>query len=931
MKEQNNDRRLFLLDAYALIFRAYYALIRNPMYSSSGLNTSAIYGFTAALEELIRNQKPTHIAVVFDPPTPTFRNELYPAYKANREATPEDIKKAVPYIKKIVNALNIPVIEVPGFEADDVIGTLACKGAEEGYEVFMVTPDKDFGQLVKENIYIYKPAKGGKQAEILGEKEICELYGISNPEMVIDILALWGDASDNVPGVPGIGQKTAPKLISSFSSLEGLYDNVDQLKGKQKENILQSREQAFLAKKLVTIEKAVPVDFTPSELIMGEYNVTELQKLFTELEFKTLANRVLNKAAASKENPVSNQPVQKSLFDKEEPTQPVPLTDAFDTIHSVNHNYILVDDTDKLLKILPEWKEQKEFCFDTETSGLNTRQCNLLGIAISWNPHEAYYIALPTGNEKESFISLLQEVFSNDKSLKIGQNLKFDLQVLHAHQIQVNGPLFDTLIAHYLLQPELKHNLNYMSETMLNYRPVTIESLIGEKGKSQRNMQELSPREIVEYAGEDADITLQIKHKLDHQLLESGMKALAYDIEMPLVNVLTAMENNGVRLNVEELALYEKKLSKELQGVEQKIYALAETTFNIGSPKQLGEVLFDKMQITDKAKKTKTKQYSTSEEYLTSLVEDHPIIEQILEYRSLKKLISTYISALPKLIDEKTGKIHTTFNQTIAATGRLSSTNPNLQNIPIREERGREIRKSFVPSTTEHVIISADYSQIELRLMAHLSQDENMIEAFNAGADIHTATAAKIFNVKLDEVTREMRSRAKTANFGIIYGISVFGLSQRLNIPRNEADELIKGYFKSYPGVRQYMTNAIQQAREVGYVETMYGRRRYLPDINSSNGNVRGFAERNAINAPIQGSAADIIKIAMIRIYEEIKKRKLEGRMIIQVHDELLFDVPEKEVSQFEEIIQNHMENAAELKVPLTIDIGKGKNWFEAH
>ena len=931
MKEPNTDRRLFLLDAYALIFRAYYALIRNPMYSSSGLNTSAIYGFTAALEELIRNQKPTHIAVVFDPPTPTFRNELYPAYKANREATPEDIKKAVPYIKEIVKALNIPVIEVAGFEADDVIGTLACKGAEQGYQVFMVTPDKDFGQLVKENIFIYKPAKGGKQAEILGEKEICELYGISNPEMVIDILALWGDASDNVPGVPGIGQKTAPKLISSFSSLEGLYDNVDQLKGKQKENLLQSREQAFLAKKLVTIEKAVPVDFNPSALVMGEYNTVELQKLFTELEFKTLANRVLNKAGTVRENKVSNQPVQKSLFDKEAPAQSPAITDPFDTIHSVKHNYTLIDDIDKLLNMMREWKNQKEFCFDTETSGLDTRYCHLLGIAISWCAHEAYYIALPMGDEKKKFISLLQEVFANDQTLKIGQNLKFDLQVLLANHIQVHGPLFDTLIAHYLLQPELKHNLNYMSETLLNYRPVTIESLIGEKGKGQRNMQELSPAEIVEYAGEDADITFQIRQKLDRQLKESGMKDLAYNIEMPLVKVLTTMENNGIRLNVDELALYEQKLTTELEVVEQNIYNLAETTFNIGSPKQLGEVLFDKMKITDKAKKTKTKQYSTSEEYLTSLIDDHPIIEQILEYRSLKKLISTYISALPKLIDENTGKIHTTFNQTIAATGRLSSTNPNLQNIPIREERGREIRKSFVPSSPDHVIISADYSQIELRLMAHLSEDPNMVEAFHTGADVHTATAAKIFSIAPDQVTREMRSRAKTANFGIIYGISVFGLSQRLNIPRNEADELIKGYFSTYPGVRQYMTNAIMQAREKGYVETMYGRRRYLPDINSSNGNVRGFAERNAINAPIQGSAADIIKIAMIKIHEEIEKQKLEGKMIIQVHDELLFDVPRKEIPQFEQIIHFQMENAADLKVPLTIEIGKGDNWFEAH
>jgi DNA polymerase-1 len=925
------EKKLFLLDAYALIFRSYYAFIRNPRINSKGLNTSAIFGFVNTLEEVLKKEEPSHIAVVFDPPGPTFRNEMYSEYKANRDATPEDIKKAVPYIKDILKAYNIPVIEEEGYEADDVVGSLARIAAEKDFTVYMMTSDKDYAQLVTDKVYMYKPRRSGeKENTVMKVDDVLEKFSIKSPEQVIDILALWGDSSDNVPGAPGVGEKTAIKLIDQFGSVENLLDNTDQLKGKQKEKIEANKKQILLSKKLVTIEQEVPlnVDFSLIEYKPTDKN--QLKPIFDELEFNMLSQRILGEPAKAK------PAAQGSLFDlpaenpKEAETEP---PSGKRNIRTEKPEYLLVDTAYLRNELIKHLSEQKSFALDTETSSLDVHNASLTGMSFSAEAGKAWYVMMPEGEEeKQSIVNEFKAVLENDKIVKVGQNIKYDMLVLRYYGIEIQGELFDTMIAHYLLHPELRHNMDFMADTLLNYETISIESLIGKKGKNQKKMADVPLEKITEYAAEDADITWQLKEKLEPQLREQGLFDLFHDVECPLIYVLADMEFVGVHLDVDQLNAYAKKLSEELQGIEKKIYELTGHEFNISSPKQLGEILFDRLKITDKPPKTKTKQYSTSEETLQKLQDKHPVIEQILEYRSVKKLLSTYVEALPKLINERTGRIHTSFNQTVAATGRLSSNNPNLQNIPIREDRGREIRKAFCATNENYVFLSADYSQIELRLMAHMSEDTHMLEAFQSkDTDIHAATAAKVFKVAIDDVTREQRSKAKTANFGIIYGISAFGLSQRLDIPRTEAKELIDGYFESFPGVKKYMDACIEKAREEEYVETIMGRKRFLPDINSRNGMVRGMAERNAINAPIQGSAADIIKVAMINIFNRIQKEGLKARLNLQVHDELNFECPLEEKDQLAEIVKYEMENAVHLSVPLTVDLGVGRNWVEAH
>lgn len=926
----SQEKKLFLLDAYALIFRAYYAFISNPMANSKGLSTSTIFGFTLALEEILRKENPTHIAVVFDPPGPTFRNEIFPEYKANRESTPEDIKASVPYIKKLIEGFNIKIVEEPGFEADDVIGTMAKTAEKEGFTVYMMTPDKDFAQLVSDHIYMYKPGRGGSPPEILGPEEVRKKFLVEHPSQVIDILALWGDASDNIPGAKGIGEKTAKKLIGQFHTVEGVYENIDQLKGKQKENLENSKEQVILSKTLATISLEVPMKLSPDGLVRKEINQDILGELFKELEFRNVANRILNQ---STQVPVSSNPAnQGSLFEVSESAKDDSVEPLLKTIQSVNHNYELIKDIDGVKILAAKLAEVNSFCFDTETTGLDPIEAELVGIAFSWEAHNASYVAF--GNDPEEIHEWLKELSTplQDPDIeKIGQNLKYDLHILKNYHLDVKGSLFDTMVAHFLLKPDQRHNLNILAEQYLDYSMVKIEELIGKKGTSQSSFRSVDPEKAKEYAGEDADITFQLAGILKKELDKVKLNKLAVQIEMPLIPVLMNMEHHGIKLDVNELKNFSETLNKEIIVIESEIYKLAKQEFNISSPKQLGEVLFDKMRIVSEPKKTKTKQYATGEEVLLQLRDKHPIIGKVLEYRSLKKLLSTYVEALPKLVKDKTGKIHTSYNQAIVTTGRLSSINPNLQNIPIREERGREIRKAFITGVKGNIFLSADYSQIELRLMAHLSEDKQMIEAFSNNEDIHTATAAKIFKVDPDSVSREMRNKAKTANFGIIYGISAFGLSQRMHISRTEARQLIDGYFETYPGVRAFMDQCIRMARENGYVETMYGRRRYLPDIVSRNSVVRGNAERNAINSPIQGSAADIIKIAMIQIQNAFEKEHIDSVMILQVHDELNFDVQPKEVNRIKEIVRKKMENAATLKVPLIIEMGQGANWLEAH
>ncbi len=921
---------MFLLDAYALIFRAYYAFISNPMTNSKGMHTSTVFGFALALEEVLRKENPSHIAVVFDPPGPTFRKEMFADYKANREATPEDIKLSIPYVKKLIEGFGIPILEEPGYEADDVIGTIAKKAEREGYTVYMMTPDKDFAQLVSDRIFMYKPARSGASHEILGTGEIREKFLVEHPSQVIDILALWGDTSDNIPGVAGIGEKTAKKLISQYGTVEKVYENLDQLKGKQRENLELSKEQVALSKKLATILQDAPVKLEMDQMVRGSINRPMLVQLFDELEFKNLSQRILGEdITASRVSPGNPQG---SLFEEEVTSGTGADENKFASISTVEHHYELVNDLRGVRLLAEKLSEQKAFCFDTETTGLEFMDAKLVGIAFSWEAHRAYYVAFGQDDEKiHSWLGILEAPLKDKRIGKIGQNLKYDLHILRNYDIEVQGSLFDTMIAHFILQPEQKHNLNILAEQYLGYSMVKIEELIGEKGKGQVSFGTVPVEKAKEYAGEDADITFQLAAILNKKLKEEGFSRLSDQIEMPLVRVLMKMEHAGVRLDVGALKTFAEELENEIEATEKEIYNIAETPFNIGSPKQLGEILFEKLKIVSDPRKTKTKQYATGEEVLLQLTDKHPIVNKVLEYRSLKKLLSTYVDALPKLVNQRTGKIHTSFNQAQVTTGRLSSTNPNLQNIPVREERGREIRKAFLPSGEDHVFLSADYSQIELRLMAHLSGDGQMIEAFVNNEDIHTATASKIFKVRAGEVTREMRSKAKTANFGIIYGISAFGLAQRMHISRTEAKELIDGYFSTYPGVRRYMDHCIKMAREKGYVETMYGRRRYLPDILSKNSVVRGNAERNAINTPIQGSAADVIKIAMVHIQETLDEEMLQSRMILQVHDELNFDVLPGELERVMKIVKDRMENAMELKVPLTVEMGYGSNWLEAH
>ncbi|MCE5346000.1 MAG: DNA polymerase I [Bacteroidales bacterium] len=927
-------KKLFLLDAYALIFRSYYAFIKNPRITSKGQNTSAVFGFFLTLQEVLQKQKPTHIAVVFDTPTPTFRHEMYKEYKANRAATPEDIINAVPYIKRLIEAYKIPVIDCPGFEADDVIGTLARKASEKGFSTYMMTPDKDFAQLVADNVFMFKPSRSGNESILWGVDDIKKEFSVQKPEQVVDVLALMGDTADNIPGAPGIGPKTAKKLISEYGSIEEVFRNTGKLKGKLKEVIENNREQIEFSKKLVTIEQNAPVEFDENKLAMEVPDADKLKILFDELEFKTAGDKALsgiNKPEKLQEQPQLFVPqqdsLQGSLFGDEEMA---PVAEKA-TIENVVHSYKLVEGSKELKEFVKTAGALKEFCFDTETTSINPLDAELVALSFSWEKGSGHLIHFPESREKtKEILEILRPVFENPDILKIGQNLKFDMQVLANYGIEVEGPLFDTMIAHYLLEPEMRHNMNLLSETYLSYDPVHIESLIGEKGSNQKNMRSVPVDKLKEYAVEDADVTFQLKNVFEPRLNAEGLCDLAGDIEMPLIRVLATMERNGVKLDLDDLKAITINLREDIIALEKEIYTLAGTEFNISSPKQLGDILFIRLKLDENARVTKTRQFITNEEILQRLKSKHPIIDKVLEYRGLKKLLSTYVEALPLLVDKYTGRIHTSFNQAVASTGRLSSNNPNLQNIPVRDERGREIRKAFVPEKG-YVFLSADYSQIELRLMAHLSKDKNMIADFLSGSDIHAATAAKIFGVELKDVTREMRSRAKTANFGIIYGISSFGLSERLTIGRKEAKELIDGYFNSYPGVKAYMDESISKARDLGYVTTMFGRKRYLTDIHSRNQVVRGNAERNAINAPIQGSAADIIKIAMVRIYNRMKAERFVSKMILQVHDELIFETETSELEKLKGIVIYEMENAAKLNVPLKVDCGTGNNWFEAH
>jgi len=920
-------KSLYLLDAYALIFRAYYAFIRNPRVNSKGLNTSAMFGFTNALAEILNNRKPTHIAVAFDVSGPTFRNDDYPEYKANREETPDDIKLSIPYIKKIIKGYNIPILEKEGFEADDVIGTIAKKAEKEGYEVFMVTPDKDFGQLVTEHIKILKPGRQGNKHEILGVKEVCEKFKVERPDQVIDMLGLWGDSVDNIPGVPGVGEKTAQKLLAQYDNIDGVIEHADELKGKMKEKVKDNAEQARLSKKLATIICDVPVEFKPDELELSDPNKDALREVFSELEFRTLSERLLGE----KIDVSSGE--QMDLFSSGNGSENT-SSENQSSFSEEAVDYKLIETKDKRQTFIRNMMKQEVVCFDTETTSVDANNAELVGMSFSWKEGEAYYIPLPEKIAAAKFILKdFKEFFQSEKITKVGHNLKYDITVLHWHDMPVKGPMFDTMLAHYLLQPDMKHNMNELAENYLNYRPISIETLIGKKGKNQKSMRDIPVDEVAPYAAEDADITLRL-YQLFHKEISSSkdLKKLFYEIEMPLMPVLARMESKGVNIDKDALEEISGDLEKEASELEKKIYDHAGETFNISSPKQLGVILFEKLEIDDKPKKTKSGQYSTNEETLTKLADRHEIVECILEYRQVVKLKSTYVDALPLLINEKDQRIHTTYMQAVAATGRLSSQNPNLQNIPIRTERGRKVRKAFISTSKDYTILAADYSQIELRLIAELSGDEGMLSAFKNGEDIHAATAAKVFDVKPEDVSREMRSKAKVVNFGIIYGISAFGLSQRINVSRSEASELIQNYFEKYPGIKKYMDQSIDFAREHGYVETIMKRRRYLKDINGSNATVRGFAERNAINAPIQGSAADMIKIAMIKVDKLFKDKGYKSSMILQVHDELVFDAHKDEVEEIKPIIEAEMQNAIpELGVPIKVDMDTGVNWLEAH
>ena len=925
--------KLFLIDAYALIYRSYYAFINNPRINSKGLNTSAVMGFCNTLNEVLTKERPSHIGVAFDHGL-TFRNEAFPQYKAQREETPEDIKRSVPIIKDILTAYHIPVLQVDGFEADDVIGTLALKAGQQGVDTYMLTPDKDYAQLVRSNVYMYRPRHGGGY-ETMGPEEVNQKYNISSPLQVIDLLALMGDSADNFPGCPGVGEKTASKLINEFGTVEQLLENTAQLKGKMREKVEAAVEDIKMSKFLATIRTDVPVELDLEQLRLKEPDSTKLQEIFTELEFKSFASRLLNKAEKPKK--VENR--QLSLFD--EPAMAEADNNLFEpqsaasanrqTIETTPHEYHLVQTEADMQALVTLLSTADVISLDTETTSTNAIEAQLVGLSFAIEEKKAYYVPVPEqADEAQNIVNRFKAIYENPKTLKVGQNIKYDLEVLRSYGVALQGPLFDTMVAHYLLQPELRHNMDFMAEVYLNYETVHIDALIGPKGKAQKNMRELAPSEVYNYACEDADITLQLKNVLQPKLVEAGVERLFNEVEMPLIPVLAEMECNGVRIDTAALKETSQVFTERMLQLEQEIYQAAGKTFNVASPKQVGDILFGEMKIIDKPKKTKTGQYVTSEEVLQTLRSKHPIVAHILDYRALKKLLGTYVDALPKLINPRTGHIHTSFNQAVTATGRLSSSDPNLQNIPVRGEDGKEIRKCFIPEEGCE-FFSADYSQIELRVMAHLSQDANMLDAFREGYDIHAATAAKIYNKPVPEVTRDERTKAKRANFGIIYGITVFGLADRLNIERAEAKQLIDGYFKMFPQVQQYMEQAKETARANGYVETFFHRRRYLPDINSGNATVRAIAERNAINAPIQGSAADIIKVAMVRIFQRFQRENIRSKMILQVHDELNFSVLPTEKEQVERIVMEEMQAAYPLDVPLVADSGWGNNWLEAH
>ena len=920
-------QKLFLLDAYALIYRSYYAFIKNPRINSKGLNTSAIMGFLNTLNEVLTKEKPTHIGVAFDPHGPTFRSEAFPEYKAQREETPEDIRKAVPIIKDLLKAYRIPILQADGYEADDVIGTLAEKAGSIGVETYMLTPDKDYGQLVNDNVFIYRPRHGGGY-ETMGPREVCEKYGIPSPTSVIDLLALMGDSADNFPGCPGVGEKTAVKLINEFGSIEKLIERSSEIKGKLREKVEEHVDDIKMSYFLATIKTDVPIELDMESLKLVEPNEDELGKLLLELEMKSFADRVLKKS--QKPQKVVNQ--QLDLFAEFAPEgAETSENSSFETLKTTPHNYKLVENQEDLKNLRDYFLTNKILSLDTETTSTSAIDAELVGLSFAVKEFEAFYVPVPANREEAlQIVNIFKPVYENEEILKIGQNLKYDLEVLRNYGIELKGKMWDTMIAHYLIQPELHHNMDYMAEIYLNYQTIHIDELIGPKGKNQKSMRSLLPSQIYEYAAEDADITLRLKNKLEPELKKAECEDLFYNIEMPLMPVLAEMEMNGVCLDTASLAETSKQFTNRMNEIEARIYELAGEQFNIASPKQVGEILFDKLKIVEKAKKTKTGQYVTSEEVLQQLRNKHEIVADILEHRGLKKLIGTYIDALPKLINPKTGHIHTSFNQTITATGRLSSSDPNLQNIPIRGEDGKEIRKAFIPEPG-CLFFSADYSQIELRVMAHLSQDAEMIKVFSEGKDLHAATAANIYKKPIEEVTRDERTKSKRANFGIIYGITVFGLAERLDIPRDEAKMLIDGYFETFPQVHDYMEKSKEVAREKGYVTTLFGRRRYLPDINSHNATVRGFAERNAINAPIQGTAADIIKVAMIHIYNRFKAEGIRSKMILQVHDELNFSVFPEEKEKVESIVLEEMQNALNLSVPLVADSGFGQNWLEAH
>ena len=932
------DKKLFLLDAMALIYRAHFAFSKTPRINSKGLNTGIMLGFTNTLLEVLEKEKPTHIAVAFDTHAPTFRHVQYEAYKANRQEQPEDIEVGTPWVKEIVRAFNIPVLELDGFEADDVIGTLAKKAERTSFVVYMMTPDKDYGQLVEDHIYLYKPAFMGNGVEVMGPKEVCAKWDIEHVDQVRDILGLMGDAVDNIPGIPGIGEKTAVKLLKEYGTIEGLLQNVDQLKGKQKENVENFAQQGLLSKELATIDIQVPIEFDEEALRYDGPNEERLKAIFAELEFRTLTQRVFGeKMKQAKVKP--NE--QLGLFSNIEETTiaetiveeiPVPVLEDFDSILTTANDYHKVEGEKAIKELIGFLEIQDEFCFDSETTALNPNEAELVGLSFSYVPGEAFYVPFPADQDQSRRqLELFRGIFENEGITKIGQNIKYDMLVLMNYGIKVKGKLYDTMLAHYLIEPEGKHSMDWLAQQYLNYRPVSIETLIGKKGKGQGTMRDVDVDEVVAYAAEDADVTLKLKEKFDPIIKQNGLTKLFFEVENPLIEVLADMEFEGVKIDTGSLSELSGILESESKEIEKRVYELAGVRFNLASPKQLGDVLFEKLKLDPKAKKTKTGQYATGEEVLSKMAGEHEIAQAILDFREMVKLKSTYVDALPTMINPKTGRVHTTYNQFVAATGRLSSINPNLQNIPIRTARGREIRKAFVHRDSDHVILSADYSQIELRLMAAFSQDSSMLEAFREGKDIHAATASKIFKVPLEEVNSDMRRKAKTANFGIIYGISAFGLSQRLNIPRSEAKDIIDAYFNEFPAVKGYMDRSIEKARKDEYVETILGRRRYLRDINSRNMTMRGFAERNAINAPLQGSAADLIKVAMIDVHRWLIREGLKSKMILQVHDELVFDAHKDEVEILKNNIPRLMAEAVELPVPLVVEVGTGKDWLEAH